>query len=85
MKKYYTRACNFYYGNESIKKIRSKSSLPLNNNKLISFDTLEIITRSYKKKIHIKDINLQNKKLKKKIKTDLNLITKQKNFKKLNF
>ena len=85
MKKYYTRACNFYYGNESIKKIRSKSSLPLNNNKLISFDTLEIITRSYKKKIHIKDINLQNKKLKKKIKTDLNLITKQKHFKKLNF
>ena len=85
MTKYYTRACNFYYGDESIKKIRNKSSLPLNNNKLISFDTLEIITRNYKKKIHIKDINLQNKKLKKKIKTDLNLITKQKNFKKLNF
>ena len=49
MKKYYTRACNFYYGDESIKKIRNKSSLPLSNNKLISFDTLEIITRNYKK------------------------------------
>jgi len=85
MTKYYTRACNFYYGDESIKKIRNKSSLPLSNNKLISFDTLKIKTRNYKKKIHIKDINLQNKKLKKKIKTDLNLITKQKNFKKLNF
>jgi len=85
MTKYYTRACNFYYGDESIKKIRSKSSLPLSNNKLISFDTLEIITRNYKKKIHIKDINLQNKKLKKKIKIDLNLIKKKKRFKKLNF
>ena len=77
MKKYYTRACNFYYGNESIKKIRSKSSLPLNNNKLISFDTLEIITRKYKKKIHINNINSQSAKLKKKIKTDLGLITKK--------
>ena len=57
----------------------------MNNNKLISFDTLEIITRKYKKKIHIKDINLQSKKLKKKIKKDLNLIKKQKHFKKLNF
>jgi len=85
MTKYYTRACNFYYGDESIKKIRNKSSLPLSNNKLISFDTLEIITRNYKKKIHIKDINLQNKKLKKKIKIDLNLIKKKKRFKKLNF
>ena len=68
MKKYYTRACNFYYGDESIKKVKNKSSLPLNNNKLISFDTLEIITRYNKRKIHIKDINLQNKELKKKLK-----------------
>ena len=85
MKKYYTRACNFYYGDESIKKVKNKSSLPLNNNKLISFDTLEIITRYNKRKIHIKDINSQNKELKKKIKIDLNLIKKNKRFKKLNF
>ena len=85
MEKYYTKACNFYYGQKSIEKVKSNSALSLNNNKLISFDTLEIITRKYKKKIHIKDINLQSKKLKKKIKTDLNLITKQKHFKKLNF
>ena len=85
MKKYYTRACNFYYGDESIIKVKNKSSLPLNSNKHISFDTLEIITRYNKRKIHIKDINLQNKELKRKIKIDLNLIKKKKRFKKLNF
>ena len=66
MNKYYTRACNFYYGKTSIKKIKNKSALPLNNNKLISFDTLEIMTRKNTRKINIKDINLQNNKLKKK-------------------
>ena len=85
MEKYYTRACNFYYGDRSVKKVRNKTALPLNNNKFISFDTVEIITRNYKKKIHFKDINLQNKNLKKKIKSDLKLIVKKKYFKKLNF
>ena len=78
MKKYYTRACNFYYGAESIKKVKNKTSIPLNNNKFISFDTLEIITRDNKRKIHIKDINLEKKELKNKIKIDLNLIKKTK-------
>ncbi len=50
MKKYYTRACNFYYGSTSKEKIKKKLSLPLNGNNLISFDTIEIITRKYKKK-----------------------------------
>ena len=50
MKKYYTRACNFYYGQNSIKKVKNKTSIPLNNNKFISFDTLEIITRDNKRK-----------------------------------
>ena len=85
MKKYYTKACNFYYGNKSLKKVESKSAFPLCNNNFISFDTLEIITRNSKKKIHIKDINLQSKKLKEKIKKDLNLITKKRYFKKLSF
>ena len=66
MMKYYTRACNFHYGKNSIEKIKNKTALPLNNNKLISFDTLEIITRTSKKKINIKNINLQNRRLKKK-------------------
>ncbi len=85
MKKYYTRACNFYYGSTSKEKIKKKLSLPLNGNKLISFDTIEIITRKNKKKIHIKEINNQSCKIKKKIKKDIQLITSEKKFKKLNF
>ena len=50
MIKYYTRACNFYYGNISKEKIKKKASLPLNGNKLISFDSLELLTRKSKKK-----------------------------------
>ena len=85
MKKYYTRACNFYYGSTSKEKIKKKLSLPLNGNNLISFDTLEIITRKYKKKIHIKEIKNQSNKIKKKIKEDIKLITRKKKFKGLDF
>ena len=45
MIKYYTRACNFYYGKISKEKIKKKACLPLNGNKLISFDSIEILTR----------------------------------------
>ena len=85
MIKYYTRACNFYYGSISKEKINKKLSLPLNGNNLISFDTLEIITRKNKKKIHIKEINSLNSEIKKKIKEDIKLISKKKKFKGLNF
>jgi len=85
MTKYYTRACNFYYGSLSIKKVEDGLSYPLNNHKNISFDNLEIITRKYRKIIHIKDIKLQKKKIRKKIRSDLILLTKEKKFKKLNF
>ena len=81
MKKYYTRACNFYYGSTSKEKIKKKLSLPLNGNSLISFDTLEIITRKSKKKIHINEIKNQSFNIKKKIKNDIKLITKKKNLK----
>ncbi len=50
MKKYYTRACNFYYGHESKLKVKKKLSLPLNGNDFISFDKIEIITKNSKKK-----------------------------------
>ena len=66
MQKYYTRVCNFYYGSESIKKILNKSSLPLNGSKLISFDTLEIITRKNIRRINIKKINSKRTSVKKK-------------------
>ena len=81
MKKYYTRACNFYYGSISKEKIKKKLSLPLNGNNLISFDTIEIITRKYKKKIHIREIKNQSNK----IKEDIKLIIGKKKFKGLNF
>ena len=51
MQKYYTRACNFYFGKRFLKKVKSKSALPLNGNTNISFDTIEIITRKKKKLI----------------------------------
>jgi len=85
MVKYYTRACNFYFGQKSKRKISEGKSLPLNNNHLISFDTIELISRQDKKKIHIKEIKKQTYKIKQKIKEDIKLITKQKKFKGLNF
>ena len=71
MIKYYTRACNFHYGAISKEKIKRKLSIPLNGNNLISFDTLEIITRKNKKKIHIREIKNQSNKIKKKLKKTL--------------
>ena len=61
MTKYYTRACNFYYGKISKEKIKNKTAIPLNKNNFISFDTIEIITSNYKKKINIKDMKEQKK------------------------
>ena len=74
MRRYYTRACNFYYGNESKLLVNKKKSIPLNGNKNISFDQIEIISRVSKRKISIKDINSLAKSLKKKIKLDLKKI-----------
>ena len=75
MIKYYTRACNFYYGLESKEKIKKKLSIPLNGNDLISFDYIEIITRKNKKKIHISEIKKKNSKIKKiKLFKNLNII-----------
>ena len=81
MIKYYTRACNFYYGSTSREKIKKKLSLPINGNNLISFDTIEIITRKYKKKIHIREIKNQSYTIKKKVKKDIKLITSKKKLK----
>jgi dihydropteroate synthase len=86
MKKYYTRVCNFYYGNKSIKLVSQKKTLPLNGNIQISFDQIEIISRNSKKLINIKDIKQLSNILKKKINKDLEIITKKnKNFSNLNF
>ena len=86
MRRYYTRVCNFYYGNESKFLVRKKKTLPLNNNNEISFDHFEIISRQSKKKISIKKINSLPKLLRKQINLDLkNIKSKKKNFANLNF
>ena len=54
MIRHYTRACNFYYGNESKLLVNKKKSIPLCGNKEISFDHVEVISRNSKKKISIK-------------------------------
>ena len=85
MPKYYTRACNFYFGQISKSKIKKKLSLPLHGNKFISFDSIEIFSRKKIKKINIKDIRKLKGKIKKKILLDLNKICKKKKFKNLSF
>ena len=85
MIKYYTRACNFYYGEISKEKIKKKFNLPLNGNNLISFDTIELISRKKKKIIKIKDIKKLKPIIKNKILKDLKEITKTKRIKKINF
>ncbi len=85
MLKYYTRACNFYYGDHSTLMVKKRLSLPLHGNNEISFDTIELITRKKKKKIHISKLNLLSKFLKKKVQLDIKNITKKKNFFKLKF
>jgi len=86
MRRYYTRACNFYYGNESKLLVNNHKTISLTANKKISFDHVEIISRTSKRKIPIKKINTLTKSLKEQIKIDLKKIrSKRKNFSNLNF
>ncbi len=86
MSRYYTRVCNFYYGNISKNLIKKKKSLPLNGLDEISFDQIEIISRRSKKKISIGKLNILPKSLRKQIRSDLKKITtKKRNFSNLNF
>ena len=78
MSRYYTRVCNFYYGTKSKILVREKKTLPLNGNKKISFDKIEIISRNSKEEISISKIKDLPNSVRKKIKTDINIITKKK-------
>ena len=84
MKKYYTRACNFFYGSNSKKLVKNKFSLPLCGDSSISFNHIEIFTRDKKKVnsriINIKDINKLPSDLKKKILNDIKKITEKRKF-----
>jgi len=48
MKKYYTRPCNFYYGNYAKKLIKKKKAFPVAGNLNIAFDQVEIFQRKKK-------------------------------------
>ena len=86
MKRYYTRACNFFYGKISVELVNQKKTLPLRGNKEISFNKIEILSRDSKKRIAVKDIKKLSKELKKKIENDIKIITKKnKSFSNLNF
>ena len=84
MIKYYTRACNFYYGNLSIKLVKKKKTFPIGGSKNISFDQIEIFSRK-KQKIQTKIINIKEiknlpKEVKKKIILDIKQITSKRIF-----
>ena len=82
MTKYYTRACNFYYGKQSKKLVKNKVALPLCGKKEISFDKLEIFSKNNKKisskVIDIKKIKFLPKLIKKKVLLDIKKIIKKK-------
>ena len=84
MKKYYTRACNFFYGSYSKKLVKNKSTLPLCGENSISFSQIEIFTKDKKKIstkiIDIKKINKLPLSIKKKVFEDIKNITANRKF-----
>tara|TARA_B100000941_G_C28506530_1_gene557714 strand:+ start:186 stop:1244 length:1059 start_codon:yes stop_codon:yes gene_type:complete len=84
MKKYYTRACNFFYGTHSKKLVRNKFTLPLCGNSSISFNQIEILIKEKKKVrskiLSIKKINKLPQIVKKKVYEDIKKITAKREF-----
>ena len=84
MIKYYTRACNFYYGSLSKKLVKTKHALPLCGDKRISFNQIEIFSKNKKKVtskiINIKKINFLPKSIKTKVIKDIKKITLKRKF-----
>ena len=91
MRKYYTRPCNFYYGNYAKQLVKIKKALPLAGNNNISFDQLEIFERKKGKNTKsylysINEIKKLNKEVKNIVNTDLKKITsKRKSISKIKF
>ncbi len=88
MKKYYTRACNFFYGSDSIRLIKKKITLPLCGENSISFNKIEIFIRDKKKVeskiIELKDVKKLSARIQKKIIKDIKKITSKRTFFKKN-
>ncbi len=86
MSRYYTRVCNFYYGDQSKNLVRKKKSIPLHQINEISFDQIEIISRKSIKRIYIDQIKNLSKSLKSKIYFDLKKAKlRKKNFSNFDF
>ena len=80
MRKYYTRPCNFYYGNYARKLVEKKKALSLAGNLNIAFDQIEIFQRKKKGIVQsnmysITEIKALEKKIISTVKTDLKKIT----------
>ena len=52
MRKYYTRPCNFYYGNYAKRLVDTNKALPLAGNNNLAFDKIEIFYRKNKNLWH---------------------------------
>jgi len=85
MRKYYTRPCNFYYGNYAKKLIKKKKALALAGNLNIAFDHLEIFYRKKRgfvqsKTYPVTEIKDLDKETLSTVKTDLKkIVSKRKN------
>jgi len=80
MRKYYTRPCNFYYGNYAKKLIKREKALSLAGNPNIAFDQLEIFERKKKRIVQniicpISEIKTLSEEITSTIKADLEKIT----------
>jgi len=80
MRKYYTRPCNFHYGNYAKSLVKKKKALYLAGNPNIAFDKLEILERQKgkiaKSNIYlISQIKSLPKKMKSTVQSDLKKIT----------
>ena len=80
MRKYYTRPCNFYYGNYARKLIEEKKALSLTGRFNIAFDQVEVFHRKKKQKTEskfysIKEIKQLDNEISQTIEKDLKNIT----------
>ena len=80
MFKYYTRPCNFFYGNHAKNLVKIKKALPLAGNNTIAFDKLEVLKRKKKGSTQsqiysIFEIKNLSKIIQNKINTDIKKIT----------
>ena len=91
MRQYYTRPCNFFFGDYAKALIKQKTALPLNGLSNVAFDYIEIFQRKKKQIIkskfyHVSEIKNLGKKVRTLIKNDLiNMTTKRKKIAGLSF